>query len=142
LYKPDWSIEFSGEHIFTPASSPFLSSYRQVRHLCVHIGKIRQDCVHIGKIRQVCVHIGKIHQVLSSYRQDLPSLSSYRQDTPSFEFLSARFAKFLCSAAARKFIRQVCQSLFILNEFDLSVKEFLTEVGVAPMSSARRYSAT
>jgi hypothetical protein len=63
------------------------------------------------------VHIGKIRQVLSSYRQD----------SPSFEFVAARFANFwvltgkvcqilLFGWRPRKFIRQVCPSLLIVNE--------------------------
>jgi hypothetical protein len=38
LYKPDWPIKFSWEHSLS-ASSPFLSSHRQVRHSWVHTGK-------------------------------------------------------------------------------------------------------
>ncbi len=72
----------------------FLSSHRQVRHLCVHTGKFAifvfisarfakfefmsarfaKFWVNIGKIRQVWVNIGKIRQVLSSYRQVCQSL--------------------------------------------------------------------
>ena len=60
---------------FTPASSPFLSSHRQVSHYCSH----RQVSPSLSSYRQgspsFSVHIGKIRQVLSLYRQDSPSLS-------------------------------------------------------------------
>ncbi len=84
---------------FTPASSPFLSSHRQARHLCVHIGKIRQVWVHIGKHRQVWVHIGKIRQVwvnIGKIRQVWANIGKIRQVLSSY--------------------RQVCQSLLIVNE--------------------------
>ena len=112
---------------FTPASSPFLSSHRQVRHSWVHTGKLAiivhtgklaiivhtgklAIIVHIGKIRQVWVHIGKVRQV--------------------FQFISARFAKFWVNIGKIRQVwvnigkirqvlssyRQVCQSLLIVNE--------------------------
>ena len=56
---------------FTPASSPFLSSHRQVSHYCSH-RQVSHYCSH----RQVSHYC--------SYRQDSPSLSSYRQGSPSF----------------------------------------------------------
>ncbi len=67
---------------FTPASSPFLSSHRQVRHSWVHIGKLA-----------IIVPTGKVAILVFISARLAKFSSSYRQDSPSFEFISARFAR-------------------------------------------------
>ncbi len=69
---------------FTPASSPILSSHRQVSHYCSH-RQGRHSCAHIGKIRQV-------FQFISAR-------------FAKFELISARFAKFwVRSGKIRQFL--------------------------------------
>jgi hypothetical protein len=76
---------------FTPASSPFLSSHRQVRHSWVHTGKLA-IIVHTGKLA-IIVHTGKLAIIVHTGKFAI------------LEFLSARFAKFwVRSGKIRQFL--------------------------------------
>jgi hypothetical protein len=111
LHKPEWSIKFSWEHSLS-ASSPFLSSYRQVRHSWVHTGKfaileftpasspflsshrqVRQSWVHTGKLA-IIVHTGKIRQVFQFISARFAKFELISARFAKFELISARFAKF------------------------------------------------